>query len=53
MTHLEDEEGQFAFSASKVNISNVFASFNYEQWDLNWRDVNKLPATLSDGNKNQ
>lgn len=51
MTNLKKEEGKFAFSASKISVSNLFASANYEQWRLDWRDVSKLPATLSDGIK--
>lgn len=51
MTHLDGEDGQFAFSADKIQLSNVFANLGYERWRLNWKDVDQLPPSLSDGTR--
>lgn len=42
-TGLVDTGGQFAFNANKISISNLFASFDYERWGLDWKEVDKLP----------
>lgn len=42
-TSLQNQGGEFAFGADKLEVSNIFASLSYERWRLNWKEIDQLP----------